>query len=66
MKITLEQEVGGRERTCVAVYNKKGELLSSCWVESPDNPLSVMDMTKGLLEPILIRYIGIEAEGEGD
>lgn len=56
MKITLEEEMGGMERTCLAVYDSDNNLISSCWLDREDDAYTIMPIIKKILGPIVERY----------
>lgn len=56
MKITMEVELDGRERTCVAIYGDSGTLLASCWIDETRIAPEVLEITKALLLPLIQRY----------
>jgi hypothetical protein len=60
MKITLEEEIDGMDRKCLAVYDGDSNLISSCWLDREDDAYTIMPIIKKILEPIVARYAGIK------
>lgn len=52
----MEVELDGTERTCVAIYGEKNNLLASCWIDERGIAPEVLETTKALLLPLIQRY----------
>lgn len=56
MKITLEEEIHGKERTSICIYNDDGDLIASRWLDKEDDTYRIMQVVKGIIETLNRRF----------
>ena len=56
MKITLEEEIYGKERTSICIYNDDGGLIASHWLDKEDDTYRIMQVVKGIVETLNRRF----------
>jgi hypothetical protein len=49
MKVTIEEEIHGKERRSINIY-EEGSLCASSYLEEGDNPCRILEIVKGLCE----------------
>ena len=56
MKITLEEEIYGKERTSICIYTDDGDLIASYWLNKEDDAYRIMQVVKGIVETLKGRF----------